>query len=41
MFTDTSLVRLDLIEMTRRILIIEDDEPIRRGMVDALTFAGY
>lgn len=27
--------------MQQRILIIEDDEPIRRGMVDALTFAGY
>lgn len=25
----------------RRILVIEDDAPIRRGIVDALTFAGY
>ena len=25
----------------RRILVIEDEEPIRRGVVDALTFAGY
>jgi DNA-binding response OmpR family regulator len=24
-----------------RILVIEDDEPIRRGMVDALSFGGY
>ncbi|HEX9784785.1 MAG TPA: response regulator transcription factor, partial [Opitutaceae bacterium] len=24
-----------------RILVVEDDEPIRRGMVDALTFEGY
>ena len=36
MFTDTSLVRLDLIEMTRRILIIEDDAEtaayVRKGL---------
>jgi DNA-binding response OmpR family regulator len=27
--------------MPRRILVIEDDPPIRRGIVDALTFSGY
>lgn len=26
---------------TRRILVVEDDSAIRRGIVDALTFAGY
>jgi DNA-binding response OmpR family regulator len=26
---------------TRRILTIEDDAAIRRGIVDALTFAGF
>ena len=26
---------------TRKILTIEDDAAIRRGIVDALTFAGY
>ena len=27
--------------MKRKILVIEDDAPIRRGIVDALEFAGY
>jgi DNA-binding response OmpR family regulator len=27
--------------MNRRILVVEDDAPIRRGIVDALQFAGY
>jgi DNA-binding response OmpR family regulator len=27
--------------MPRRVLVIEDDPPIRRGIVDALTFSGY
>jgi len=27
--------------LRRRILVIEDDDAIRRGIVDALTFAGY
>ncbi len=27
--------------MSKRILVIEDDRAIRRGLVDALTFAGY
>lgn len=26
---------------TRRVLVVEDDSAIRRGIVDALTFAGY